>query len=192
MLSISSVNARIDDPLGLEPGVTPQSLGGALFQSIARLFKPKKPGRNDGPERVAIDHDDHHAEFIGSLADGRQFFLTTPFEPATATHPGCEYVALFLFSAEGYFAKARIETLGPRNEMNLERAHFVHDTLLESLGDVTYGRIEVAPFSVEHEGVKFGLILREPEDQEDVWAVEMQPGNYMAFFEPWDRGDYDT
>jgi hypothetical protein len=25
-----------------------------------------------------------------------------------------------------------------------------------------------------------------------MWAVEVQPGNYMAFFEPWDSGDYDT
>jgi len=25
-----------------------------------------------------------------------------------------------------------------------------------------------------------------------MWAVELQPGNYMAFFEPWDSGDYDT
>ena len=24
------------------------------------------------------------------------------------------------------------------------------------------------------------------------WAVEMMPGNYMAFFEPWDSGEYDT
>jgi hypothetical protein len=28
--------------------------------------------------------------------------------------------------------------------------------------------------------------------QEDCCAVEVQPGNYMAFFEPWDSGDYDT
>jgi hypothetical protein len=31
-----------------------------------------------------------------------------------------------------------------------------------------------------------------PEDEDDEWAVEMQPGNYMAFYEPWDSGDYDT
>jgi len=41
-------------------------------------------------------------------------------------------------------------------------------------------------------GTKFGLVLREPEEEADPWAVEMQPGNYMAFFEPWDSGEYDT
>jgi hypothetical protein len=30
-----------DDPWGLDPGVTPKSLGGAMFQSIARLFRSK-------------------------------------------------------------------------------------------------------------------------------------------------------
>jgi hypothetical protein len=54
------------------------------------------------------------------------------------------------------------------------------------------GRIEVAPFSVKRFGTSFGLIPREPEDDEDAWAVELLPGNCMAFFEPWDSGKYDT
>ena len=68
----------------------------------------------------------------------------------------------------------------------------VHDRWLRELGDVTYDRIEVAPFAVERFGTTFGLVLRDPEEEDDPWAIEMQPGNYMAFFEPWDSGDYDT
>jgi len=64
--------------------------------------------------------------------------------------------------------------------------------MLASLGVVSFDRIVVAPFKVDRLGTAFGLILREPEEEGDVWAVEMQPGNYMAFFEPWDSGDYDT
>ena len=30
-----------DDPWGLDPGVTPKSLGGVIFQSIVRLFRSK-------------------------------------------------------------------------------------------------------------------------------------------------------
>ena len=37
----------------------------------------------------------------------------------------------------------------------------------------------------------FGLIPRSPEGDDEGWWVEMHPGNYMAFHEPWD-GDYDT
>ena len=34
--------------------------------------------------------------------------------------------------------------------------------------------------------------IGQPPDEADVFAVEVMPGNYMAFFEPWDNGDYDT
>jgi hypothetical protein len=50
----------------------------------------------------------------------------------------------------------------------------------------------VAPFAVERFGTTFGLVLRVPDEDGDRWAVEAQPGNYMAFFEPWDSGVYDT
>jgi hypothetical protein len=36
----------------------------------------------------------------------------------------------------------------------------------------------------------FGLIL--DRDEEDTLSVILMPGDYMAFYEPWDRGDYDT
>jgi hypothetical protein len=42
------------------------------------------------PTRIAIDHDDYHAEHVGHTADGRQSFLTTPFEPGTHGDDGQE------------------------------------------------------------------------------------------------------
>jgi hypothetical protein len=146
------------------------------------------------PILVAIDHDDYHAEHVGRTSDGRQFFLTTPFEPASAVgaDDGGEFVALYLFDAAGKLLEAKIDALGPRATVNEEEARRVHQQRLEELCDVSYERIEVAPFAIERFGTTFGLVLREPEDEDEVWAVEVQPGNYMAFFEPWDSGDYDT
>ena len=74
----------------------------------------------------------------------------------------------------------------------IARVTVIPDERLASLGDVTFGRIEVAPFSVGRFGTLFALILRKPEDEGDVWAVEAQPGNYMALLEPWDSGEYGT
>ena len=45
------------------------------------------------------------------------------------------------------------------------------------------------PFSVTRFGLEFGLIVSEPEDEDDVFAVELLPWNYMAFFEPWGSGE---
>lgn len=139
------------------------------------------------PERLTIPHDDYHAEFVGRTADGRQFFLTTPFEPG-----GNEYVALFLWSADGEFLEAKVDNLGTRELMDPAARQSAHDARLAELGEVNYQPIEVAPFSVTVHGSEIGLIPRAPEDEDDQWWVELLPGNYMAFVEPWDSGEYDT
>jgi hypothetical protein len=144
------------------------------------------------PKLIAIEHDDNHASHMGSLPDGRQFFLTTPFVPASGSEPGREFVAVFLFDKRGRFLEARIDDLGTRAELDEARARSTFEQRLAELGPVEYGRIEVQPFQVERFDTSFGLIPRPPEEEDDEWAVEMQPGNYMAFFEPWDSGDYDT
>ena len=149
---------------------------------------------SDGPpDRIAIDHDDYHAEHVGRLADGRQFFLTTPFEPDGGDDdPGEEFVALFLFDADGGFLEARIDSFGRREDMDDEARRATYDARLKELGDVTFTRIEVAPFSVERFGREFGLIARPPEEDDDQWWVTLEPGDYMAFTAPWDSGEYDT
>jgi hypothetical protein len=143
------------------------------------------------PLQIAIDHDDYHARYVGLTADARQFFLTTPFVPAMGEEGG-EFIALYIFDAQGELIEARVDAMGPRSSLDMQARDQLRNELLVSLGEVTFGRIKVAPFSIERFGTRFGLIPREPDDDEDVWAVEAQPGNYMAFFEPWDSGEYDT
>ena len=144
------------------------------------------------PTLVAINHDDYHAEHVGRTSDGRQFFLTTPFEPKGVDYVGSEYVALFLFDRDGNLVDAKIDDFGPRESLNDDNRRRCYDQRLSELGDVTFERIEVKPFAVERFGTTFGLVPREPEDEDDVWAIELQPGNCMCFFDPWDSGDYDT
>ncbi len=144
------------------------------------------------PDLLAIEHDDYHAKHIGCLPDGRQFFLTSPFIPAISGSAGREFVALFLFAEDGRFLEAHIDDLGTRAELDEKCGKSIYEGRLAELGEFELGRIEVQPFEIEHFGTKFGLVPRPPEEEDDVWAVEIQPGNYMAFFEPWDSGDYDT
>lgn len=153
---------------------------------------PKESIVSGPPKLVAIDHDDYHAEHVGRTADGRQFFLTTPFEATSKRHAGGEFVALYLFDRSGRLAEAKIDDFGPRATLNKEARRKLYEARLDELGPVEFGRIEIAPFALERFGTTFGLVLREPEEVGEVWAVEVQPGNYMAFFEPWDRGTYDT
>lgn len=144
------------------------------------------------PKLIAIEHDDYHARHVGRTRDGRQFFLTTPFEPAIAGRPGGEFVAFFLFDSSGQLLSAKIDSFGPRASMDREKRREACERYLRELGDIEYGRIEVAPFVVERFDISFGLIPRPGETEDDSWWVELLPGNYMAFHEPWDSGEYDT
>src|SRR5262252_1930321 len=69
---------------------------------------------------------------------------------------GQEFVALFLFDADGHFLEARNDALGTRAEMDRERRKEIYLGRLNELGTVTFGRIEVRPFAVEQFGTTFG------------------------------------
>jgi hypothetical protein len=146
----------------------------------------------DPNQLIAINHDDYHAKHVGKTQDGRQFFLTTPFEPKFQGRVGAEYVALFLLDSQGNLIDAKIDNFGPRDTMDDAKRRQCYEKRLQELGQVTFTRIEVKPFAVKRFNTSFGLLPREPMDEDDVWWVELHPGNYMAFFEPWDSGEYDT
>ncbi len=126
---------------------------------------------NSKPKLVAINHDDYHAEHIGRTSEGCQFFLTNPFEPEIGKSKGCEYVALFLFDNQGDLTEAKIDSFGPREKVNEEKRRKCYEQRLRELGDVTFERIEVKPFAVDRFGTTFGLVPREPEDEDDEWGI---------------------
>jgi hypothetical protein len=141
------------------------------------------------PETVALDPDDYSAKHVGRLPDGRQFFLTTPFD--SGAH---EFVALYLFDAEGQLVEALIDDMGPRTDIDWDVRDELVARRLRELGEHELTRIRVAPFKVEKFGLEFGFILQESEDDDDNddLHVIVEPGNYMAFYPPFDSGDYDT
>jgi hypothetical protein len=144
------------------------------------------------PDLIAINHDDYHARHVGCTANGEQFFLTTLFEPEIAPKAGNQFVALFLFDPRGKLIEAKIDQFGPRRTLDEKKRKATYLARLRALGKVTFQRIEVAPFSVRRFGTRFGLIARPPEEPDDEWVVELHPGNFMAFYKPWDSGEYDT
>jgi hypothetical protein len=145
------------------------------------------------PERIAINHDSFQAKHVGHTADGRQFFLTTPFDSGEyGTDTSREFVALYLFDRDGRFLDAEIDALGSRERLEAAEAERVYQARLKELGEVELGRIEVEPFAVERFGTEFGLIARPPDGDSDIWWVTAEPGDYMAFSAPWDCGIYDT
>jgi hypothetical protein len=143
------------------------------------------------PKRIPIAHDDYHARHVGRLADGRQFFATTPFIPAIGPRAGREFLAVYVFDADGRLLEARIDDLGVRKDVDEDAARALLEKRIEALGPLRFGNIAVRPFSVERFDTTFGLIPCDPEDAEEGWFVELHPGDHMSFHPPWD-GTYDT
>ena len=145
------------------------------------------------PEVIPIMHDEYHAQHIGKTPEGKQFILAAPFVPATDNEVGCEFIALYLFDANGKLIEDKIENLGPRSNLDQDEAQKTYDSMLHSLGEVNFCDINISPFSIERYGVEFGLLQTDPEfvEDEDDLSLEFHPGNYMAFYPPWE-GDYDT
>ena len=135
--------------------------------SVAGRWAAYFTNMNEQPDMIAIDHDDYHASHVGRRADGSQFFLTTPFVPAIGSKMGREFIALYLFDAEGRFQEARIDDLSTRAELDQERSRRVFEQRVTELGEVEYCRIEVQLFQVERFGITFGLVPRPPEDDGD-------------------------
>jgi hypothetical protein len=144
---------------------------------------------NVAPNLVAIAPDDRHAQCVGRMPDGRQFFLTTPFVRATSRTGGREFIALYLFDPLGNLLEARIHDLGTRMEFDKAQARRIFQQRRNELGKVEHGRIEVRPFEVERFGLTFGLVCRPP-DEEEGWRVVAEPGGYMTFRRPWRSGKY--
>lgn len=141
------------------------------------------------PDRFTIMPDDYHAQLAGTAGDGRRFFITTPFEPATPTDPGNEFVALFLWKPDGSFDEIDVDAFGPREQLAENDHQDALERRIARLGEFTIEPISVAPFAVASHGTTFGFV---PQEYEGLVSVTLQPGDYMAYTEPFDSGEYDT
>jgi hypothetical protein len=142
------------------------------------------PGTEGFPGRITIVPDDYHAEYAGTAEDGRRFFITTPFLPGAN-----EFIATFFWKADGSYDSMNVEEFGPRESLDHAAREAALARHLSDLGAYVLEGISVAPFSEDAFGTSFGFI---PQAYEGMVSVNLMPGDSMAFFEPWDSGEYDT
>lgn len=132
------------------------------------------------PARIRLVPDDDQIEAVGVTHDSKQFML--------AAHTGeHNYITLFVWTAEGEFDRIFVDDLGAPGETSAEVEQALYERRAAQLGVFTVEPIEVAPFSVERNGIVFGLVAFEPDDESEALAwVECQPGNAFALCWPWD------
>ena len=141
------------------------------------------------PERITIVPDDYHAEYVGTAEDGRRFFVSTPFIPGEGVGGGNEFIATFFWRPDGSYDSMNVQEFGPRDSLDHVAREAAMAKHLSDLGDYQLEEISVAPFSENVFGTSFGLV---PQAYDGMVSINLMPGDSMAFFEPWDSGEYDT
>jgi len=148
------------------------------------------------PDRFTIVPDDYHVPYAGTAEDGRKFFVSDElFTTAGEEDAGSSYVGLFLWRADGTFDDARIDEV-PRPDGPLPGqaaaadAQELVDARLDELGEYVLEPVEVEPFTTDIGGVTFGWKVGRYDDGS--YYVSVEPGDFIAYYEPWDGLEYDT
>ncbi|MQW74510.1 hypothetical protein GHK92_01335 [Nocardioides sp. dk4132] len=139
------------------------------------------PTTEHRPTRFTLVPDDYHVPWAGTAADGRRFFLSDElFVPGRSA-----YVGLFLWDSSGVFEEIRVDEVGPDDD-----AERLVASRLAELGGHVLEPVEVEPFTREIDGVTFGW----PVDRYDdgTWFIRIEPGDFIAYYAPWDGLEYDT
>jgi hypothetical protein len=142
------------------------------------------------PSRIRILPDDHHVPVAGTLPDGRRCFVSEELFAGDQ-----QFVAAFIWSEDGTFEElrvigtARAASLPPGQAGPRADGAAGLEDLVAELGGVELGPIDVQPFAVQADGVEFGFV---PRSWDGEWGVSVEPGDFIAYSEPWDGEDYDT
>ena len=153
------------------------------------------PASDRAPERFTIVPDDYHVPYAGTAEDGRKFFLSDElFTVGGGGSSGAAYVGLFLWHADGTFDEVRVHKvprpggLPPAQARSAGRKGIV-DAELAELGDYVLEPIKVEPFTEKVGGVTFGWKVGH---YGHIVFISILPGDFIAYYAPWDGLDYDT
>ncbi|MBI3440179.1 MAG: hypothetical protein HY054_16265 [Proteobacteria bacterium] len=140
------------------------------------------------PEKLLIVPDEFHLDDAGRCADGRNVIMTTQLIPSVGQTK--DFICTFWFDNGGHLVAHRIDEVGIRGAYDEDGAKRIWASHADAVGVIDPQPFWVKPFSVDFDGQAFGLIPEQTEDGE--WQVIFEPGNTMAFYAPWDSGEYDT
>ncbi|MFI7060213.1 hypothetical protein ACIBL3_04455 [Kribbella sp. NPDC050124] len=144
---------------------------------------------DEAPARFTIVPDDYHVPYAGTAEDGRKFFLSDEL-----FDQGSGYVGLYLWKADGTFDEVRVDKVAraeglPPGQAASAGADEVVAARLAELGKYVLEPIEVEPFTKVVDGVTFGWVVDQFEGE---YSINIEPGDFIAYYEPWDGLGYDT
>lgn len=171
------------------------STSGASASSSAPRPTDRTPSNRPGkrPHWFTIRPDNYHVPHAGSAEDGRLFFLSDElfdWEDGVQTN----FVGLFLWNADGTPSEVRVDRVPrptglPPGQAVSAGADELIEKRLSELGQYRREPITVQPFLRTVDGVKFGWAITK---FDSLYSIDVVPGNFIAYYEPWTGHDYDT
>jgi hypothetical protein len=162
------------------------------------------------PEKLRIPLDEHRFECVGRFPDGTQFMadVTAAFPTGMKYYLGDDWrtkkkwlAVIHLFDADGNHVRsdARLGAFDfeGRDVAGDKAFALLQQTLADLLaGEPKLCDVWVKPFSVEIDGVTYGLFYEQSEEDPEEGSertewVMLEPQDVM-FHPPWDSGEYST
>ncbi len=150
-------------------------------------------------QKIHLIPDRYHLIDVGQLNDGNNYWIDVQL--SSEAMDTRDFVATYIFDNARKLIDSDIIDLGLRSDPNALQAR---DVIKQQKSRIGVGRAGifgrkresfwVQPFSVEAHGLVFGLVVREPEedDVEMPPMVDALPGWTLVFYPPWEDGQYDT
>jgi hypothetical protein len=133
------------------------------------------------PPRIRVNRGDH-LPFIGRHSGGHQFLSMVAGAQRGPEHR--LYAILHTFDPDGRHLETRVEPVGAVGDPQaMRRAEAKQQEWLRQLPTLLLSGVEIEPFEVEREGVRFGLVA-------DGDVLRLVPAG-LVFSAPWD-GSYRT
>ncbi len=150
-------------------------------------------------QKILLIPDRYHLIDVGQLNNGNNYWIDVQLNSEGMDTR--DFLATYIFDKAGKLIDSDITDLGLRSNPNAVPAKDAIRRQKSKIGvrrTGIFGRKSksfwVQPFSVTAHGLVFGLVVREPEedDEEMPPMVDAMPGRTLVFYPPWEDGQYDT
>lgn len=134
--------------------------------------------------------DPFHLRDVGRTKQGNGFWITQQL--ASEGGSTRDFVAAYVFDKAGDLIFSEVADLGLRDQPKAIGANDIIEAMKRKIDAAEAAEIWVKPFAVSYYGYRFGLIVREPENDDDETVIDAMPGSTLMFYGPWSHCNYDS
>lgn len=207
--ALTACGSKASDKAPTSESSTQPATTSSVSQATTTNATSSKGFQAGAPSRIWIRPDDYHVPYAGTAGDGRRFFVSeelfswhdvtstssSSLPDSTSLREPVAFIATFWWKADGSFDDVTVDKLARDTNLPPGQAGPAADGAgvmrrhMAALGKHTLEPINVQPFLHRVHGVEFGWRYQVCEGTP---SINIEPGNFICYYEPWDGYEYDT